>query len=174
LHIRRNHTQAFVGGAGYPPLLFSWHLLSLILTRAVWQDAVCYFKEQQRVRVGRPYGRVCRRSLRAHLLSKCAAAGVSYLEAVVSDASSSATQQASELALADGRTVRCRIAVLASGQTAGKLLQYEDGVPPVAAQTAYGIEAEVEGYSDSYPEDAMLFMDFRRHHTGLYDGTANK
>ncbi|KAI3436480.1 hypothetical protein D9Q98_005897 [Chlorella vulgaris] len=140
----------------------------------VWQDAVCYFKEQQRVRVGRPYGRVCRRSLRAHLLGKCAAAGVSYLEAVVSDASSSATQQASELALADGRTVRCRIAVLASGQTAGKLLRYEDGVPPVAAQTAYGIEAEVEGYSDSYPQDAMLFMDFRRHHTGLYDGTANK
>jgi lycopene epsilon-cyclase len=64
--------------------------------------------------------------------------------------------------------------VLASGQAAGKLLAYEDGVPPVAAQTAYGIEAEVEGYGGSYPEDAMLFMDFRRHHTGLYDGTANR
>ena len=36
----------------------------------------------------------------------------------------------------------------------------------VAAQTAYGIEAEVEGYESFYPEDLLLFMDYRRHHTG--------
>lgn len=35
-------------------------------------------------------------------------------------------------------------------------------------------QAEVEGYADNYPPDAMLFMDFRRHHTGLYDGTASR
>ena len=58
---------------------------------------------------------------------------------------------------------------------AGKLLRYEQGVPPVAAQTAYGIEADVEGYEHAgFPGDAMLFMDFRRHHTGLYDATATK
>jgi hypothetical protein len=39
----------------------------------------------------------------------------------------------------------------------------------VAAQTAYGIEAEVEGYGDAYDPQAMLFMDFRRHHTGVWD-----
>lgn len=44
----------------------------------------------------------------------------------------------------------------------------------MAAQTAYGIEAEVEGYSEAYDPSTMLFMDFRRHHTGLYDGTAIK
>lgn len=32
----------------------------------------------------------------------------------------------------------------------------------------------MEGYGGAYPEDAMLFMDFRRHHTGLYDGTASR
>ncbi len=53
-------------------------------------------------------------------------------------------------------------------------MQYEEGVPDVAAQTAYGIEAEVEGYEESYDPSAMLFMDFRRHHTGLYDNTANR
>lgn len=141
---------------------------------AVWDDAVCFFKEQQAVRVGRPYGRVCRRRLREHLVARCAAAGVAYLEAEVADASSSPSDQSAHLGLADGRRLSCRLAVLASGQAAGKLLKYEAGVPPVAAQTAYGIEAEVEGYGDSYPTDAMLFMDFRRHHTGLYDGTANR
>ncbi|KAI7843886.1 hypothetical protein COHA_002431 [Chlorella ohadii] len=141
---------------------------------AVWDDAVCYFKEQQLVRVGRPYGRVCRRRLRQHLLDRCVAAGVRFVEAEVDTASSAADSQAAELRLTDGRTVRCRLPVLASGVAAGKLLRYEDGVPPVAAQTAYGIEAEVEGYADNYPADAMLFMDFRRHHTGLYNGTASR
>lgn len=139
----------------------------------MWNDAVCYFKEQQLVRVGRPYGRVCRRRLREHLLSRCADAGVRYLEAEVVDASSAADAQAAALTLGDGRTLRCRLPVLAAGAAAGKLLRYEAGVPPVAAQTAYGIEADVEGYGGAYPEDAMLFMDFRRHHTGLYDGTAS-
>ncbi|KAL4457454.1 hypothetical protein ABPG75_012319 [Micractinium tetrahymenae] len=139
---------------------------------AVWDDAVCFFKEAQMVRVGRPYGRVCRRRLREHLLSRCAAAGVRYVEAEVDAASSGADQQAAELALADGRTLCCRLPVLASGVAAGRLLKYEAGVPAVAAQTAYGIEAEVEGYGGAYPVDKMLFMDFRRHHSGLYDGTA--
>ena len=42
----------------------------------------------------------------------------------------------------------------------------------MAAQTAYGIQAEVEGYADGYDPDSMLFMDFRRHHTGLWNSTA--
>ena len=107
---------------------------------AVWDDAVCYFKEQELVRVGRPYGRVCRRRLRQHLLDRCAAAGVRFVEAEVETASSAPDAQQAELHLTDGRTVRCRLPVLASGVAAGKLLRYEDGVPPVAAQTAYGIE----------------------------------
>ncbi|PSC69034.1 lycopene epsilon chloroplastic [Micractinium conductrix] len=141
---------------------------------AVWDDAVCFFKEAQMTRVGRPYGRVCRRRLRAHLLERCAAAGVQFLEAEVADTSCSGDSQSAELHLTDGRTLRCRMPLLASGVAAGRLLRYEDGVPPMAAQTAYGIEAEVEGYEGAYPEDAMLFMDFRRHHTGLYDGTATR
>ena len=61
---------------------------------------------------------------------------------------------------------------MAAGAAAGKFLEYESGAPSVAAQTAYGIQAEVEGYADGYDPDSMLFMDFRRHHTGLWNSTA--
>lgn len=39
-----------------------------------------------------------------------------------------------------------RLVTLASGAAAGKFLRYEEDAPSVAVQTAYGIEAEVEGY----------------------------
>ena len=31
---------------------------------------------------------------------------------------------------------------------------------------------QVEGYSDVYDGNSMLFMDFRRHHSGVWAGTA--
>lgn len=68
----------------------------------------------------------------------------------------------------------CRLTVVAAGAAAGKFLHYEQAAPAVAAQTAYGIEAEVEGYEDNYDAESMLFMDFRRHHTGLWPNTAHK
>lgn len=36
-----------------------------------WDDAACWFGEGQEVRVGRRYGRVCRRRLRSALLQRC-------------------------------------------------------------------------------------------------------
>jgi hypothetical protein len=39
-----------------------------------------------------------------------------------------------------------RLVTLAAGAAGGRFLRYEEGAPSVAAQTAYGIEAEVEGY----------------------------
>jgi hypothetical protein len=42
----------------------------------------------------------------------------------------------------------------------------------VAAQTAYGIEADVEGYESAYSPDLITFMDFRRHHSGVWDSAA--
>jgi len=68
----------------------------------------------------------------------------------------------------------CRLVTLAAGAAAGKFLKYEHKAPTVAAQTAYGIEVELEGYEEKYDGDTMLFMDFRRHHSGLWDGTAPK
>jgi len=67
-----------------------------------------------------------------------------------------------------------RLVTLAAGAAAGKFLKYEHKAPTVAAQTAYGIEVELEGYEEKYDGDTMLFMDFRRHHSGLWDGTAPK
>lgn len=62
----------------------------------------------------------------------------------------------------------CRLVTLAAGAAAGKFMQFEDRAPSVASQTAYGIEVEVEGYGEAYDETSMLFMDFRRHHTGVW------
>ena len=36
------------------------------------------------------------------------------------------------------------------------------------------MQAVVEGYSNGYDPDSMLFMDFRRHHTGLWGDTATR
>ena len=70
--------------------------------------------------------------------------------------------------------VLCRLVTLAAGAAAGKFLKYEQKAPTVAAQTAYGLEVELEGYEGKYDGDTMLFMDFRRHHSGLWDGTATR
>ncbi len=39
----------------------------------------------------------------------------------------------------------CRLVTLAAGAAAGKFLKYEHKAPTVAAQTAYGIEVELDG-----------------------------
>ena len=44
----------------------------------------------------------------------------------------------------------------------------------MAAQTAYGIEAEVEGYANAYSPDLITFMDFRRHHSGVWEDAGLK
>ena len=41
---------------------------------------------------------------------------------------------------------------------------------PGAVQTAYGIEADVSNYP--FDAESMVFMDYRRHHSGLWAGTA--
>lgn len=140
-----------------------------------WPDAVCYFGEEKEVRVGRSYARVSRRKLREHLLGLCAAAGVRFVEGEVSSVRTADSDPfTSVVLLKGGQAVNTRMVTLAAGAAAGRFLQYESGAPSVAAQTAYGVEAVVEGYEDAYPRDAMLFMDFRRHHTGVWDGTASR
>ncbi len=101
---------------------------------------------RNQVRVGRAYGRVSRRLLRQHLLQLCAAAGVRYLpDEVAAIETPDGAGAVSEVATAGGAALRARLVTLASGQAAGRFLKYEEGAPGVAAQTAYGIEAEVEG-----------------------------
>lgn len=163
----------------------------------VWNDAICYFKEGKEVKVGRAYGRASRQLLRNTLLQQCAEAGVTFLAGEVCSIDASDASRESENAI-DGenqpdtsntwplttlqvkdpsnqlQTMKCKMVTLASGAAAGRFLAYEPSAPSVAAQTAYGIEAEVEGYSRVYDPTAMLFMDYRRHHSGLYPNTAGK
>lgn len=71
----------------------------------------------------------------------------------------------------DGTAVPARIVTLAGGAPSGKFLRFEEGAPSVAAQTAYGVTARCEGYANAFDADAMLFMDWRRTHSGMWDGT---
>lgn len=80
-----------------------------------------------------------------------------------------ADQRTTHVRTSSGVEMNCRLVTVAAGAAAGKFLKFEEDAPIVAAQTAYGIEAEVEGYADAYSPDLMTFMDFRRHHTGLWD-----
>lgn len=139
----------------------------------VWDDATCFFEEGKAVKVGRAYGRVCRRRLRSKLLLACAEARAAYIPGHVINIDSK-EKGTTVLICSDGKTIKCRLAILASGAAAGRFLKYEEGAPGVAAQTAYGIEASVEGYEGMYDANTMLFMDFRRHHTGLNDATARR
>ncbi|CAD7704594.1 unnamed protein product [Ostreobium quekettii] len=138
----------------------------------VWEDSVCFFGEGQKVQVARGYGRVCRRKLREHLLKGCAGGQVSFHEGLVEKIDADQGEETSMLRCKDGSEVRARLVTLASGAAAGKFLKYEEDAPATVAQTAYGIEAEVDGYEKGFDPKSMLFMDYRRHHTGVWEDTA--
>jgi lycopene epsilon-cyclase len=149
----------------------------------VWRSSSCYFKEGKETKVSRAYGRVNKKLLRDELLGRCKKHGVRYYNGTVVgvevgavDSSEGGGYAKTMVTLRDGAAFAAKMVTLASGGAAGRFLKYEDDAPSTAAQTAYGIEADVTGYVENgkFDKDAMLFMDFRRHHTGLYPGTASK
>eukprot|EP01024_Parvocaulis_polyphysoides_P036436 TRINITY_DN32399_c0_g4_i1.p1 TRINITY_DN32399_c0_g4~~TRINITY_DN32399_c0_g4_i1.p1 ORF type:complete len:583 (+),score=89.72 TRINITY_DN32399_c0_g4_i1:197-1750(+) len=132
-----------------------------------WKDTKCFFGDQE-LDLGRAYSRVSRELLRNHLLGVCRDGGVRYVCGEVVDVQSVQNKNTSKVILQDGEEIESRLVCLAAGGAAGRFLKYESGAPPVTAQTAYGIEAHVENYEQMYPIDKMLFMDYRRHHTGVW------
>ena len=189
-----------------------------------WPSAHCFFGPgAEPTVVRRGYGRVDAARLRSLLVRRAQRAGVRFAAGEVvsagrredeggspsltsSSSSSSSTPSSSTplvARLSDGRFATASLVTLACGASGARLLRYEDGAPAVAAQTAYGIEAVVEGYGDgngcsgnggggaaeggessgaasssssssSYDPHSMLFMDYRRHHTGVWEGTASR
>lgn len=109
--------------------------------------------------------------MRDHLLARCAQYGVAYIPDTVTDIDAPRGAQRATARTNDGTAVQARIVTLAGGAPSGKFLRFEQHAPAVAAQTAYGITARVEGYADVYDPEAMLFMDYRRTHSGMWDGT---
>ena len=151
----------------------------------VWRSSSCYFKEGEETKVNRAYGRVNKKLLRDELLGRCKEHGVRYYNGTVVDVEvgsgsgklgDTGEYVKTKVTLKDGAVFSAKMVTLASGGAAGRFLKYEDDAPSTAAQTAYGIEADVTGYVENgkFDKDAMLFMDFRRHHTGLYPGTASR
>lgn len=119
----------------------------------------------------RAYGRVDRSALRHHLLSRCAAAGVTYVRALVTDIDADPAASVAAVHTSATPPISARLATLAGGAVSAKFLSFETGSPPVAAQTAYGILARVKNYEDVYDPEAMLFMDYRRLHSGMWDNS---
>ena len=74
----------------------------------VWEDALCYFGENKEVRIGRQYGRVCRRRLRDHLLQQCQQHGVQFLPGMMQQLGNEQVSQTATIHLADGQTVKSR------------------------------------------------------------------
>ena len=122
-------------------------------------------------RLSRAYGRVDRAAMRDYLLSQCAQNGVVYLPDTVTAIDAPRGAARATARTSEGVAIEARIVTLAGGAPSGKFLQFEDNAPSVAAQTAYGVTAKVEGYADVYDPSAMLFMDYRRTHSGMWDGT---
>jgi lycopene epsilon-cyclase len=74
----------------------------------IWQDALCYFGEDKEVRIGRQYGRVCRRKLRKHLLQRCQTNGVQFMAGMMDELETEQTSDTATIRLADGQVVRSR------------------------------------------------------------------
>lgn len=74
----------------------------------IWQDALCYFGEGKEVKIGRQYGRVCRRKLRKHLLQRCQDNGVQFLAGMMDDLETEQTSDTARIHLADGQVVQSR------------------------------------------------------------------
>jgi len=137
----------------------------------VWESALCYTREDKEIEVNRPYARVCRRKLREKLLQRCRETNVTFLPTMVQRVEDGTHE--SRVVCADGKQIRAKVVAVAAGASGADLIQYEDEAEhalAVASQTAYGIECEVDSYP--WPKDKMLFMDFRRHHSGLWKGAA--
>eukprot|EP00192_Tetraselmis_astigmatica_P004395 CAMPEP_0117672472 /NCGR_PEP_ID=MMETSP0804-20121206/13923_1 /TAXON_ID=1074897 /ORGANISM="Tetraselmis astigmatica, Strain CCMP880" /LENGTH=429 /DNA_ID=CAMNT_0005481077 /DNA_START=273 /DNA_END=1562 /DNA_ORIENTATION=- len=137
-----------------------------------WPASLCYFglDGKDEFNIDRAYGRVARADLRDHLLKKCADAGVTFLAGEVVSIDAEMGSASGEIVCRNGAKLQSRMITVASGAISGKFLKFEDDTPVVAAQTAYGIEATVKDYEKVFDANKMLFMDYRRHHTGLYDG----
>lgn len=163
----------------------------------VYPSSVCYYGDQKSTmnaptRVSRRYARVDKAKLRAKLLRRCEDSGnVQYSPGMV------ATSRPSDDAVGAQRILECaggdkfgaRLVAIASGSAgASTLLEYECDIDdrrrssmsaessPVplagAVQTAYGFEAEVSSYP--FDSESMVFMDYRRHHSGLWPQTAGE
>uniref|UniRef100_A0A0C9S457 TSA: Wollemia nobilis Ref_Wollemi_Transcript_26097_1976 transcribed RNA sequence n=1 Tax=Wollemia nobilis TaxID=56998 RepID=A0A0C9S457_9CONI len=124
----------------------------------VWRDTVVYLKSDEPLFIGRAYGRVSRDLLHEELLTRCAEAGVLYLDSKVEKITETGESH-SLIACENGMMIPCRLVTVASGAASGKFLQYELDGPPVGVQTAYGMEVEVESFP--YDPELMVFMDYR-------------
>eukprot|EP00899_Mesostigma_viride_P022212 jgi/Mesvir1/3175/Mv16333-RA.1 len=125
-----------------------------------WSHCVCYLGSDEPLKLMRAYGRVGRDRLRAELLKRCKEAGVKYLNATVADCCQD-DERRSRIKLESGGSITCRLAIMCSGAASGKFLHYEKEGPLVGVQTAYGIEAEISGFTKTCQKDRMYFMDYR-------------
>jgi lycopene epsilon-cyclase len=144
-----------------------------------YDDALVWFNDKdpaEGIGLGRGYGQVCRRRLRAELLGRCERAGVKYAPGLVDtlahgDADEGEPsvvtgtlnfhEDAAEAAEGGERPafeIKAKIVVCSTGHNRD-MLKYEAGRAP-GWQTAYGIEVKMPGHP--FPINKAVFMDFRQ------------
>eukprot|EP00951_Prasinocladus_malaysianus_P036069 scaffold376708_cov20-Prasinocladus_malaysianus.AAC.1 len=116
----------------------------------IWDDSQCFFgwDEEDKVNVGRAYGRVSRGKLRTLLLKtresheqhgmsvdtapafhRCQEAGVKFAEGEVTEVVAESGSAAGQVTLKSGNKLQARLVALASGAVAGKFLEFEENAP---------------------------------------------
>jgi lycopene beta-cyclase len=121
---------------------------------ARWSDAEVLLDDERRVLLGRAYGRVARRRLRAHLLEEGERLGVA-----VRWARASAVDHAldrSWVTDSSGERHEARLVIDASGAAAALLQRTGE---PTAWQAAYGVIGTMPGHP--WSGDVATFMDWR-------------
>jgi len=146
-----------------------------------YEDALVWFDESDPASgqaLKRPYGQVCRKRLRDHLLKQCASVGVKYLPGLV-DFVRHGKENSGELSEVKGTIIRddegtkpideanvkgdtftlnSRLVVCGTGHNRD-MLSYEKGASQ-GWQTAYGVEIRVPNHP--FPVNKAIFMDFRQ------------
>ncbi|KAK1264231.1 Capsanthin/capsorubin synthase, chromoplast [Acorus gramineus] len=132
-----------------------------------WPHASVYFdgRDAPPKRLARPYARVSRGALKSLLLENCASQGVRFHAARAWKVSHDEEGLRSTVSCSDGREVRARLVVDASG-FGSSFIGYNapQRTPRTGYQIAHGVLAEVEAHP--FALDEMVLMDWRDAHLG--------
>lgn len=126
-----------------------------------WPMVSVVINDRKTKHIDRPYGRVSRRALMAHLMESCVSHGVKFHRAKAWGVEHEEFR--STVSCSDGRDVRASLVVDAGG-FGSHFVEYDEPRQNQGYQIAHGILAEVDRHP--FDLDKMLLMDWRDSHLG--------
>jgi len=129
----------------------------------IWPTATVFMggsSGDEKIVLNRPYGRIDRKKIKEHFLSRCSKYGVRMEKVAVK--SLLHEKSMTSVKLDDGSELKTRLVVDCTGHSKA-FVEYEQGREP-GVQAAYGIECDIEPGTYPFPLDEMLLMDYRDVH----------